>query len=76
MLVLFFGFVPEEPVFAADEPSNIVGAGAILIDAATGQVLYEKNAHTQMYPASCTKILTGIPRILQFSSMSARFTGR
>ncbi|MBQ9931907.1 MAG: D-alanyl-D-alanine carboxypeptidase [Firmicutes bacterium] len=60
MLVLFFGFVPEEPVFAADEPSNIIGAGAILIDAATGEVLYEKNAHTQMYPASCTKILTGI----------------
>ncbi len=31
---------------------------AILIEAETGTILYEKNAHRQMYPASITKILT------------------
>lgn len=32
---------------------------AILIDANTGAVLYEKNAHEKHYPASITKVLTG-----------------
>lgn len=32
---------------------------AILIDANTGTVLYEKNAHEKLYPASITKVLTG-----------------
>jgi len=31
---------------------------AILIEAETGTVLYEKDAHKQMYPASITKLLT------------------
>lgn len=31
---------------------------AILIEAETGTILYEKNAHQQMYPASITKLLT------------------
>lgn len=33
---------------------------AILIDASTGQILYEKNAHQQHFPASTTKILSAI----------------
>lgn len=32
---------------------------AILIDANTGTVIYEKNAHEKLYPASITKVLTG-----------------
>ena len=43
------GFSPE-----------ITAPSAILIDAATGEILYEKNAHTPMYPASTTKIMTAI----------------
>ena len=31
---------------------------AILIEAETGTILYEKNPHLQMYPASITKLLT------------------
>lgn len=42
---------------AAEEPA-LYAEAAILIDAATGQVLYEKNARRQMPPASLTKILT------------------
>lgn len=33
---------------------------AIVMEATTGQVLYEKNARSQMYPASVTKIATAI----------------
>ena len=39
---------------------NLVGESAILIDKDTGQILYEKNPHKQMYPASTTKIMTAI----------------
>jgi len=39
---------------------SIHGESAILIDAATGQVLFEKNPHARLYPASITKIATGI----------------
>ncbi|EMT50887.1 MULTISPECIES: D-alanyl-D-alanine carboxypeptidase family protein [Brevibacillus] len=41
-------------------PEQISGESAILIDAKTGQVLFEKNSHAKLYPASITKIATGI----------------
>ncbi len=37
---------------------SISSETAILIEAETGTILYEKDAHRQMYPASITKILT------------------
>lgn len=39
---------------------ELASEAAILMDAGTGQVLYEKNAWTRMYPASITKVLTGL----------------
>jgi D-alanyl-D-alanine carboxypeptidase len=42
----------------AFQTPQIVSESAVLMDAKTGQVLYEKNMHTQLYPASITKILT------------------
>lgn len=36
----------------------VSAASAILIEAETGTILYEKNIHAQHYPASTTKILT------------------
>lgn len=33
---------------------------ALLMDANTGKILYEKNAYEKMYPASTTKIMTAI----------------
>lgn len=46
-------------------PTNILAVSvnspkAILIDADTGRILYEKNAYDEAYPASTTKILTAI----------------
>lgn len=39
---------------------NILCDAVILIDAETGNVLYEKNSQVKMYPASLTKVLTAI----------------
>ena len=41
-------------------PLEVVGQGAVLVDGSSGQVLYEKNAHKKLYPASTTKMLTAI----------------
>lgn len=40
--------------------TDIQSQGAILINAKSGQVLFEKNAHLQLYPASTTKLLTAL----------------
>ncbi len=37
---------------------NIESESAILIEQSTGQILYEKNSHEQLRPASVTKIMT------------------
>ncbi|MDD3394375.1 MAG: D-alanyl-D-alanine carboxypeptidase [Anaerotignum sp.] len=42
---------------AADMP-EICAEAAILMDAATGEILYEKNSKNKMYPASITKLMT------------------
>lgn len=39
---------------------DIYSPSAILVDAATGQILYEKNSHERMYPASTTKLMTAM----------------
>lgn len=39
---------------------NLHSPSAVLVDALTGQVLYEKNSELKMYPASTTKILSAI----------------
>ncbi|WP_074350610.1 D-alanyl-D-alanine carboxypeptidase family protein [Proteiniborus sp. DW1] len=57
-LVLFLVFNFEKHVLA-NEP-DISAEAAILIDANTGTILYEKNTHSKMFPASTTKILTAI----------------
>jgi len=51
----------QETTLAEEEPSlNIQSESAILIDAKTGKILYERNAYEKMYPASITKIATAI----------------
>lgn len=43
---------------AGAEGLEIAAPSAILMDAATGTVLYEKNAHEKLAPASVTKVMT------------------
>lgn len=39
---------------------EIYGGSAIVMDVDSGTVLYEKNSHEQLYPASITKIMTAL----------------
>lgn len=48
------------PALTQPRPPDIKASSAILVDADTGQVLYEKNPDTPRPPASTTKIMTAI----------------
>ena len=46
------------PLQASAVELDVGGKSAILMDAATGTVIYEKNAHEPLPPASVTKVMT------------------
>jgi len=50
--------LPAYTVNAEGQPFDINSKSALLMDAGTGTILYEKNAHEQLAPASVTKIMT------------------
>lgn len=47
-------------VYAIESAPAIEAESAILIDASTGAILYEKNAYAKQFPASITKIMTAL----------------
>ncbi len=53
----FWASAPQLKTTAAPAPS-VAGVSAVLIDEASGAVLFDKNAHQPMQPASLTKINT------------------
>ncbi len=55
---VFLAFFLLLPLTAGAETLVGTGKAAVLIEAATGTVLYEHNAHTPLPPASVTKIMT------------------
>ena len=48
--------------FAAEnkQPPQMYAKSAVAIDAATGEVIYEKNLDNRVYPASTTKLITAL----------------
>ena len=52
---LVLGMLPGKVLAAGPE---VPGESAVLMDIATGTVLYEKNAHEPLAPASVTKVMT------------------
>ena len=46
------------PISARGVELDVEGKSALLMDVATGTVLYEKNAHDRLAPASVTKVMT------------------
>lgn len=62
-LVLLLSFFVRLPIAGAE--LDLSAQAAILMDAESGRVLYEKNAHQPMRIASITKIMTAIVAIEQ-----------
>ena len=56
VVLVMLGAVFTAPAQAVE--LDIKGKSAFLMDAATGTVLYEKNAHKPLAPASVTKVMT------------------
>lgn len=61
LAILCMNFILPIPVSFADTDSvNVNAPVALLMDSATGKIIYEKNIYERMYPASTTKIMTAI----------------
>lgn len=59
----------------SDGSENISSEAALLIDATTGDVLFQKNPHKKEYPASTTKVLTSLIAIKYGDTASVRKVG-
>lgn len=57
-LILFILILEIHIAFAADNIPEVTAKSAIVIEASTGKILFQKNAEEQRYPASTTKIMT------------------
>lgn len=57
-LLVLMMCVPPAISATAPEPIQLKAKSAILVDAGTGRVLFEKNPHDKLPPASITKIMT------------------
>ncbi len=57
LIVVSIMSLSTAPAFAAEAP-EIKSGSAVMIDATSGQILYEVNKDTKKYPASITKIMT------------------
>lgn len=56
LLLLNIGSV----AYALPAPPTVKGAGVVLMDGTTGEVLFEKNMDAKLPPASTTKVLTAL----------------
>ena len=59
-LILLINLVFPTKMFAQVKPPVLESEAAVLMNAETGQVLYEKNMNQRHYPASITKIMTAM----------------
>jgi len=59
VFVLMFGLVTPASADIIDE-MEVNATAAILVEEATGEVLYEQNAREKRYPASITKVMTAM----------------
>lgn len=70
---------PEAAPYDADHPENLepeqlYALSAILMTADKGEVIFEKDAYTQRYPASTTKILTVLLGIMMVEDLQQKVT--
>lgn len=65
------------PASAAEVPDPAIQAkAALLVDANTGRMVYGKNEHEELYPASLTKIMTALLTLEAVDSGSCPWTSQ
>ena len=72
LAVLAAAFAIRTAFAALPAPPRITAEAAILVEASTGRVIYEKNADRLMYPASMTKMVTCLLALEQWKDLSRR----
>ena len=65
---------PYRNVTVAAPTHAISASGAIVVNAGTGEVLYEKEADKKLYPASTTKILTALVALEKLDELGLDIT--
>ncbi len=60
MLIVYLFISPISGLAESYTYPDLISESAVLLDANTGQVLFEKNMNKKQYPASITKIMTGM----------------
>jgi len=55
---LLLALVAQAGAAAPETPPRITGRSAVILDATTGQIIWERDSNRQMPPASTTKIMT------------------
>ena len=60
IMAIVIAIMPMDISFAneGNDPLSVSSKSAILMDVGSGQILYEKNAHDKLPPASVTKVMT------------------
>ena len=60
LLAVQISFFAVDWVWSFDPDENLTARAAVLMDAATGRILYQKDADLRLPPASTTKVVTAI----------------
>jgi D-alanyl-D-alanine carboxypeptidase (penicillin-binding protein 5/6) len=60
ILAVFYLAFTDKPAIAFDPDENLTARAALLMDASTGRILYQKEADLRLPPASTTKVMTAI----------------
>lgn len=69
-LIISFSQLSSFKTYASFKPTfEISSTAAYMVNTDTGTVVYEKNAHQKIYPASLTKIMTAIIAIEQVKDL-------
>jgi len=60
ILAVFYLAFTDKPAIAFDPDENLTARAALLMDAGTGRILYQKEPDLRLPPASTTKVMTAI----------------
>ena len=76
LLFIFVFQIISIPVKAEESGTNVDAKSALLMEPNTGKILYEKNIHEKLAPASVTKIMTMLLTMERIDSGKIKFTDK